>query len=180
MGLEDERALNILVRDIMNDKPVCVDKTINIAILSEMMSKKNVEAVVVLDNDKPIGIITEKDLLIKVLAKKKRPEDTKAEEIMSTPLITIHPSSDIMTAIKMMLTYNIRRLIVAEEDKVVGILTVSDLLRITPSLIDLMQEKTLFNLREEGKISGYCDACGEWSDDLTLVDGQYLCENCRG
>ncbi len=178
MGFKDEPP-RIHVKDIMNNKPLCVDKNISVAILAEVMSKKNLEAAVIVENDTPIGIVTEKDLLVKVLAKNKNPENTRAEEIMSTPIITIPPDADIITAMKKMLSHNIRRLIVTEGNEVVGILTVSDLLRITPSLIEIIQERVSINVNKQESIAGYCDICGQWSEFLTLVDGQYVCENCR-
>lgn len=179
MGIKSERSPRILVGEVMNDKPVCVDKSINVSTLAEIMSKKNVEAVIVVEDEEPIGIITEKDLLTKVLAKKLNPEEVKAEDIMSTPVITITEQDDILTAMKKMLSHNIRRLIVVNEHKVIGLISVSDILRITPSFIEIMQEKLTVNLTKEETIAGYCDGCGQWSDFLVLVDDQYLCENCR-
>ncbi|HLI46245.1 MAG TPA: CBS domain-containing protein [Geobacterales bacterium] len=179
MVSEGDQAPRILVEEIMNDKPVCVDKSINISTLADMMSKKNVEAVIIVENDEPIGIVTEKDLLTKVLAKKLNPEDTKAEDIMSSPVITISPTEDIITAMKKMLSYNVRRLIVTNGKKVIGLITVSDILRITPSLLEIMKEKLVVNTTLRETTMGYCDVCGQWSDYLVLVDGQYLCENCR-
>lgn len=179
MSLPRERALSILIEEIMDDKPVCVDKGITVSMLAEIMSKKNVEAAIIVEGERPIGIVTEKDLLSKVLAKNRNPESLKAEEIMTTPLITVSPKEDILSAMKKMLKNNIRRLVVVDKGKVVGIVTVSDILRITPSLIELIQEKSSISVNNEEAISGYCDGCGQWSDFLTLQDGQYLCENCR-
>jgi len=179
MVSESDQEPRIYVGEIMNDKPVCVDKSINISTLADMMSKKNVEAVIIVENDEPIGIITEKDLLSKVLAKRLNPEETKAEDIMSKPVITISPNEDIISAMKKMLHYNVRRLIVTNGKKVLGLVTVSDILRITPSLLEIMKEKLSVNTATRETTIGYCDVCGQWSDFLLLVDGQYLCENCR-
>lgn len=179
MGIRDEQAFNLSVGEIMDNKPVCVDKSITVSLLADIMSKRNVEAVVVVEEEKPIGIITEKDLLTKVLAKGRKPEELKAEDIMSQPVITISPDEDVISAMRKMLTFNIRRLVVVDKGKVVGILTISDILRITPSLIEIMQMKSMINVKEEEYVSGYCDGCGQWSDYLVLQDGQYLCENCR-
>jgi len=66
-----------------------------------------------------------------------------------------------------------------------GIISSKDILAVTPELIEIIQEKTRIEnqniMEESGQVSsaGYCDNCGEWSDDLREVEGSFLCEECR-
>lgn len=178
----DDPIISIKVGDVMNDRPLMVDKTTNIITIADMMSKKDTETVLVMENSKVIGIVTEKDLLTKVLAKGKNPEETRAEDIMSSPVLTIDADENIVNAMIKIIQNKIRRLVVTRNDKVVGIITVSDLIRITPSIIDIMKEKLRANYgrREVSRFEswGYCDKCGSFSENLVLVEGIYLCDSC--
>ncbi|MGD1834626.1 MAG: cyclic nucleotide-binding/CBS domain-containing protein, partial [Nitrososphaeraceae archaeon] len=81
------------------------------------------------DNDKPIGIITEKDITRKIVAEGKDPKTTPANEIMSKPLITIQPETPIYTAAELMIEYEIRRLPIVKDNQLLGIVTASDYAR---------------------------------------------------
>jgi signal-transduction protein with cAMP-binding, CBS, and nucleotidyltransferase domain len=182
MEKHDDPITSLTVGDIMNSRPLCVDKTTNVLIVADMMSKMDSEVVLVVDNNKVIGIVTEKDLLNKVLAKGKNPEEIKIEEIMSSPVISIDPKENILNAMIKMIKNKIRRLVVMDGEKILGIVTVSDILRITPSMIDVIQEKLRANFsssKSNFESLGYCDKCGSFSDNLQLVDGLYICESCR-
>lgn len=178
----DDPITTVRVGDLMNDHPLIVDKTANVTIVAEMMSKKDAETVLVTDNTNIIGIVTEKDLLTKVLAKGKNPEETKVEDVMSTPIITIDVNDSIINAMIKMIQNKIRRLAVTKNGKIVGLITVSDIIRITPSMIDILREKMKANYssnENKGYESwGYCDKCGTFSENLTLVEGMYLCDSC--
>ena len=85
-------------------------------------------AVVVKEKDYPIGILTERDIL-KFIANEEMNPDTKVEKIMSTPLISVESSASIGEAADIMLTNNIRRLMVKEKDDYVGIISQRELQR---------------------------------------------------
>ena len=85
-------------------------------------------AVIVTEKDKPVGILTERDIL-KFIANEKMDLDNKVENIMSTPLISVDSSSSLDEAADVMLTNNIRRLIIKEKDKYVGLISQRELQR---------------------------------------------------
>jgi Zn finger protein HypA/HybF involved in hydrogenase expression len=76
----------------------------------------------------------------------------------------------------------IRRLVVLQGGKLKGIITSNDIVDITPALIDVMAEKSQIapvqKTKEAAPLSGYCDRCGSWSDELKSHDGQFLCDDC--
>lgn len=116
------------VKDLMTKNVIIIDTHKTILDAAVLMSDKEKACVVVMDGETPIGIVTERDIVRRVVAKK-LPLDTKVSEIMSKPLITIDPDSSIREAARMMVKNGIRRLPVVKEDKLVGIIVAADFAR---------------------------------------------------
>lgn len=100
-------------------------KTVLLA--ANKMAQKGVGALIIAGKNLPLGIITERDIVRKVVAMKKDPNTTKISEIMSEPLFTTSPNNDIREAAKIMSINEVRRLPVVENGKLVGILTATDI-----------------------------------------------------
>ena len=105
---------------------------------------------------------------------------------MTSPLITIDPDETLSEAARRMSQLNIRRLGVIYKGNLVGIISSKDVLGIMPELMESIQEKARIEggtaaeeAPESAPLAGYCDQCGRWSDDLTEVEGNFLCEECR-
>jgi CBS domain-containing protein len=94
----------------------------------EKMVKRNVGSIVVLEGERPVGIITERDVS-RYVARGTNTLRTKVRKLMSSPLITIAPSAVVQQAMMMMLKHGIRRIPVVENGKMVGIISERDLLR---------------------------------------------------
>jgi CBS domain-containing protein len=176
----------LLVKDVMSSPVVTLaeDATSNKA--ANLMDENNVGCVIVTNKEgKPLGIITERDLVIRVLAKNLKPDAIKAKETMTTPLVTIEPEETISEAARRMSRLDIRRLGVLYKGDLVGLVSSKDILGVMPELIEIIQERTQIEgagtseETEETPLSGYCDRCGIYSEDLKDVNGQYLCEDCR-
>ena len=116
------------VRDIMNKSLITVEKDETIRLAIKKMVHGEFGAVVVTENDKPIGIVTERDILKSIANEMMEPEN-KVEIIMSTPLIDVNSSASIGEAAEVMLTNNIRRLMVKENNEYVGIISQRELQR---------------------------------------------------
>jgi CBS domain-containing protein len=114
------------VKQIMNNFVVSVDSSVPATDAAKMMEDTGVGSVVVLDNNLPVGIVTDRDFAIKITAHS-YPIDTPVRRIMSSPLISIDPDSDLWVASDLMSTRNVKKLPVIDDDKVVGMLTSSDL-----------------------------------------------------
>ena len=116
------------VKQIMNNFVVSVDSSVTATDAAKMMEDTGVGSVIVLDNNLPVGIVTDRDFAIKITAHS-YPIDTPVRRIMSSPLISIDPNSDLWVASDLMSTRNVKKLPVIDDDKVVGMLTSSDLVK---------------------------------------------------
>ena len=116
------------VKEIMNNSVVSVDSSATATNVAKLMEDAGVGDVIVLENNLPVGIATDRDFAIKITAHS-YPIDTPIRRIMSSPLISIDPNSDLWAASDLMSTRNVRKLPVIDDDKVVGILTSSDLVK---------------------------------------------------
>ena len=175
----------VLVKDVMSSPVVTVYEDETAHRVAQVMNDHDVGCVIVKTRDeKPIGIITERDLVVRVMAKDTRPSEVTAKEIMSAPLITVSPEETLSEAARRMSRLNIRRLGVIYKGDLIGVVSSKDILAVTPELIEIMQEKARIEegseeLVENPPSAGYCDNCGAWSDNLREVEGNFLCEECR-
>jgi signal-transduction protein with cAMP-binding, CBS, and nucleotidyltransferase domain len=117
----------ILVKDIMAKELIITPKSTTIYQISKMM-EQGIGSVFVKRDSDTMGIITDRDFAIKIAANK-YPSDTPVEKVASFPLQTISPNESILVAAKQMATKKIRKLAVSENNKVVGIITTSDIVR---------------------------------------------------
>jgi len=173
----------MLVRDIMSSPVITIDEDSTVDKAARLMRDNRIGCVIVTTKDgKPIGMITERDLAIRVIAENIQPSKVTAKDIMSSPLRTIDADKTINEAAREMNRLNIRRLAVMYRGRLVGIISSKDILSVTPELIEIIQEKAKITSTEETEeslpLAGYCDNCGEWSDNLREANGSYLCEDC--
>jgi len=178
----------MLVKDVMSSPAITIEENAPANRVAELMDKHDLGCIIVTSKDgKPIGIITERDLVLRVLSKNAKPDTLKAREVMTSPLITIEPDATITETARRMSRLNIRRFGVVYKGQLFGIISSKDVLGVMPELLEIIQEKALIegeNMAEEGHaesapLAGYCDHCGVWSDGLTEVNGEYLCEDCK-
>jgi len=176
----------MLVKDVMNSPVITADDNETANNIAVTMDKAKLGAVIITNNEgKPIGIITERDLVVRVIAKNKKPDEIRAKEIMTTPLITIDPETTISDAAREMNRKNIRRLGVFYKGNLTGIVSNKDLLGVMPELMEITQEHTrienanITEEQEENSQSGYCDNCEIYSENLKVHNGQNICDECR-
>jgi signal-transduction protein with cAMP-binding, CBS, and nucleotidyltransferase domain len=176
----------MLVRDVMSNPVITMDEHEASNKAAVNMDVNDVGAVIVTNKaGKSIGIITERDIVIRVIAKNIKPDTVKAKEIMTTPLVTIEPEATIIDAARRMTRLNIRRLGVIYKGNLIGIISSKDILGVMPELIEIMQEKSriegadITEETEEAPLSGYCDRCNIYSESLKERNGQNICDECR-
>jgi len=123
------------VSDILRKKLESVEERTSIQEVAKKMKDRNVSSLVVVDtNGKPVGIVTERDIITKVCINDVPTSTVISKEIMSTPLITIKGSSSTSTAAEMMIKNNVRHLLVIDDDNDrIGIITPLDLTRNQPT-----------------------------------------------
>lgn len=125
----------MLVRQVMNKNVIISKPDITIREASDVMARFHVGSVVVVEEGKIVGILTERNILMAV-AEGKDTETTTAKEIMSKDVVTIGPDNDIRDAIDIMVKKKIKKLPVIHEGKLVGIITASDIIVFEPKLIE--------------------------------------------
>jgi|ETNmetMinimDraft_2_1059921.scaffolds.fasta_scaffold241424_1 CBS domain-containing protein len=108
-------------------KRVFVESSVSEA--AKLMDSKNIGSLLVEDKDLTLGIITERDILTKIVARDIDPRKTPVREIMSNPLITIRPEQTIEEANLLIHTHKIRRVPVEREGKIIGIVTINGIAR---------------------------------------------------
>ena len=173
----------VTVKDVMSSPVVTVREDDNVTKVAKTLARRRIGSVIVVDKKrKPLGMITEKDVVRRVAAKGLHPTKIKAAKIMSKPLRTVDPSLDVKEAARRMKQAKVKRFAVMEAGKLVGVVTGTDIVEITPALIDVMEEKSkirpLVERSETSALAGYCDECGVWSDNLKSSDGSFLCADC--
>ena len=168
----------------MTTKPISVSSEASLEECAKVMFQNHVGALVIKDNHESRGLITEQDIVRKVIAKGVNPLTKKVKDFMETKLETISPSDDIYDALIKMRDNNIRHLPVVQNNEIVGLLTIKDILKIEPQLFELVVEK--FELKEESRkpiiriipTEGICQECGEYSEKVREIKGTVLCESC--
>jgi CBS domain-containing protein len=174
---------DVKVEDVMSSPVVTIKETDSVLIATKLMKKNGIGCVVVVDKSgKPRGLITERDVVRRVSALDLLPSKVQAAKSMTKPPVTIDMSTNVTDAAKRMREQKIRRLVVVQDGKLKGIITSNDIMDITPALIDVITEKSqiapVSRVRESTPLSGYCDRCGSWTDELKSHDGQFVCDDC--
>lgn len=177
----------MLVKDVMTSPVITIDEDESVNKAALLMEQHNVGCIIVTGKQgKPLGIITERDLVTRVLAKNAQPSKLTAKEVMTSPLITVDPDEKLSEAARRMSRLNIRRFGVMYKGNLVGVVSSKDILAVTPELIESIQEQARIQGEIESQeapeyppLAGYCDQCGRWSDALREVEGNFLCEECE-
>ena len=178
----------MLVKDVMTSPVITISENGFVLDAAKLMAENDLGCIIVTGKEeKPLGILTEKDLVVRVLAKNAQASIVRVKDVMTSPLITIDPESTLSEAARKMSRLNIRRFGVMYKGNLIGILSSKDVLAVTPELLELIQEKTRLEAEtkertppeETSPLAGYCDNCGRWSDTLKEVEGNFLCEECQ-
>jgi CBS domain-containing protein len=135
------------IRDIMTDNVECCTLLDNMYEVALKMKELNVGAIPIVDQEKIVGMITDRDIVIRGVAEK-HPGSTKVEDIMSSELITISPEATSQEAAKLMAQHKIRRLPVVEGDKLIGIVSLGDFA--VRELSDDQAKEALTEISEHG------------------------------
>ena len=130
----------MIVRDIMakNIKTVKPDDTVHAAVLK--MNKFDIGSVIVVSSGRPVGIITETNVMRRIVEPRMDPATVWTKDIMSSPLITIDENAAVEEAAKIMATKRINRLPVIKGDKLVGLISSSDIVKASPTQLGILDE----------------------------------------
>jgi CBS domain-containing protein len=131
----------VLVRDVMSKNVRVVRPDSSAKEVVATMNKFDIGSVVVVQGERPVGIITERDILKRIVEPCLAPETLTARQIMSSPVITIDENASINEAAKLMAKKGIKRLLVTRNnDKLVGIITFTDIVTKVPDMLSILEE----------------------------------------
>jgi CBS domain-containing protein len=137
-----EDSLPLKVRDVMVREVITVDENSSVKEAVDIMNEYQIGSLIVLEQGKAKGIVTERDFLRRVIAEKKDVVNTKVKEIMTTPLVVTESGMDIEEAVKLMFQNKIKKLAVVDANKLVGIVTLTDIARVQPQMMKILKELT--------------------------------------
>ncbi len=175
--------MTILVKDVMSSPVLTIDSRKTALDATKLMRKHRKGFLVVLDSNRPTGVISDGNVLDEVVLRGKRAADVKIAKFMQEPIITVEPTDNLLIATRKMKDNNVHRLPVVSQGKVVGVISLTDIARTSPEMMDLLEyrlkmKESPFGIKEK-KTVGICDSCDNFSDDLQIVEGEWVCEDCR-
>ena len=115
---------------------VTVDVGVNIRKAVERMNNHEIGCLVVLEKGNFAGILTERDVLKRVLAKARNPDETLVGDVMSKPLTVVSPEASLEEALELMFEKRVKKLIVAKDKELVGLITMTDIARIHTAMVE--------------------------------------------
>ena len=125
------------VVEIMSPDVAAIQCKASVAEAAEVMTSRHISCIVMLEKDEVVGVLTERDLLKRVVGLQKDPADVKLEEVMSSPVICVPPDCPVFTAGRIMENIDIRRLVVTEDKHLCGIITQTDIFRAVKQKLEL-------------------------------------------
>jgi CBS domain-containing protein len=172
----------VQVTEIMNSPVQTIDEHSSVQDAAGLMSALSISSVIVTRGIEPVGILTERDIVGRVVARGRRPGELAVGEVMSEEIHTIESTADFGAAAKLMAKHRVKILGVTRRGKLEGVVTATDIVRVAPHLLDVISEKSMIisggGQRAESYVAGYCDFCNQWSDLLVEMDGKFGCDDC--
>lgn len=132
--------MSVKIEDVMIKDVLTIEVHDNVLNATKKMNERGVGCIIAVDEGKPVGILTERDILRRIVVEKRDPEKTKVKEVMSTPLITGKPEMVVEDAIKIIILNRIKKLPILSEEKLVGIITLFDIVRLSPVTANVLRE----------------------------------------
>ena len=122
--------ISLSIKPVMIRKVVTFPKDASVVSMAKKMSEKQISCVVIIDKaKKPLGVLTERDIITKIVSRNRKPDGLKAKDVMSKKLLTINEQTTIFYAAQLMGHHRIRRLPVVKDKKLVGLITETDVVK---------------------------------------------------
>lgn len=149
---------------------------------AKLLTANNVGSVIVMRAGTPAGIVTERDIVSKVVAAGKNPAQTEISSVMSSPIKAIGPELGVDECATIMRDEQVKRLpVVDKKGNLVGIISETDVVRVSPALFDIIRERAeLERFGAGGAFTGVCESCSNYSEALEKTDEGLVCSTCRG
>jgi CBS domain-containing protein len=173
----------VKLREIMKRSVVTVDPGLTLSDVAKIMTNNRIGSVIIMNNTRPVGIVTDADI-VGAIARGENPKSIRVGRLKKNKgFITASPEDDMLKVTRKMVKTGIKRIPVLEKGRLVGIVSDKELLLMSPELINVLSEKLKIRVgsvaRPDQEISGICERCEAYSDELRNVGGRWLCEDCR-
>jgi len=132
--------MSLKVEDAMIEDVVTIDADATVSKAVDLMNKHEIGCLIVTRNAKALGIVTERDMLSRVLGMSRNPEKTKVTEIMTSPLVVADPEMNLEEAARLMFKMKVKKLPVVSEGNLVGLVTLTDIARFQPQIIKILKK----------------------------------------
>ena len=136
----EETSLSLKVEDVMVREVITLDENSTVKEAAEVMNKFEIGCILAVGKGKAMGIVTERDLLKRVVADAKDAKKTKVKEIMTSPLIVVDPKMELEEAVKLMFQMKIKKLPVVDGKRLVGLVSLTDIARFQPQMIKILKQ----------------------------------------
>ncbi len=160
-----------LVRDAMTESYVKLSPKTLSSEAARVMADSDAECILVVIEEKPVGIVTASDFLRRIVAEGKNANEIPLKKIMSSPVVTIDVNRQLSEASLRMSAHGVKRLVALDGEDIAGILTSVELLSYAGELTEMEEEQEIG--------PGVCEICGGYFEVLTEADGKFVCEDCK-
>ena len=137
---EKESEVTLKVEDVMVKEVITIDENSTVKEAADIMNKFEIGCLIAIRKGKAMGILTERDLLKRVVAEGKDANKTKVKDIMTSPLVVAEPAMDLGEAVKLMFQMKIKKLPVVDGKKLVGLVSLTDIARFQPQMISILKQ----------------------------------------
>ncbi len=175
--------LPIFVKDIMSKPVLKIEENKTVKDAAKKIQESRRGFLVVVKGNKPVGVLSDSDIIGRVVAENLKSSNVKVKDAMTKYFVSISSDEDILTAVRKMKKGNVHRLPVIDEGKIVGVISLTDIARTSPEMLDLLEyrlkmKETPPEITEE-HTAGICDSCDDYVEDVKRVNDKWLCEDCR-
>ena len=132
--------VTLKVEDVMTKDVITIDEGATVKEAADIMDKNEISCLIALRKGRAIGIITERDLLKRIIVEAKNPEKTQVKAVMSSPLEVVAVGTDLETALRLMFLKKIKKLpVVDKKSIIIGLVSLTDIARCQPAIITLLK-----------------------------------------
>ena len=135
-----ENPVSLKVEDVMVKEVITIDENATVKEAAEVMNKFEIGCLIAVRKGKAMGIITERDLLKRVVAESRNASKTKVKDVMSTPLVVVEPEMELDEAVKLMFQMKVKKLPVVDGKRLVGLITLTDIARFQPQMMKILKQ----------------------------------------
>ena len=126
--------------DVMVREVITIDENASVKEAADIMNQFEIGSIIATRKGKAVGIITERDLLKRIVAEGKNAKKTRVKGIMSSPLVVITPNTDLEEAARLMFEKKIKKLPLSDQNRLVGLVSLTDIARYQPEIIKILQK----------------------------------------